>query len=495
MNTLLVYLPYEGADKHLPLGIAYLAAVLQNEGLPVSALDMNTAPSPWYALKDALVSLAPGIVGLSFMTPMTPAAVRAATLIRNHSKKIFITAGGPHASAIPEDVLLHSSINCVVVGEGEETFLELVKTIAAARTPKLRAVKGIVFRDRDLVFRTGARGLIRDLDSIPFPARRLFDHDRYGANPLGLVKRSALPSRAKLTVFNLITSRGCTGQCAFCDSHSVFLRKFRPRTAENIMAEITCLVDEYDMKFMDFVDDTVTIQKPRIMKLCDMIIAAGLDSLRWSCNVRANTVDPELFKKMFAAGCRRVEIGVESGDPQLLDAIHKNITIDQFRQAFLWAKQANLLTMGFFMTGLPGQDARSVEKTLRLIESLGCDMPCFSLATPYPGTELFEVAREKNLIATTDWSAYVTTGDVRARTLPMKSDVLSDAELRKVHRDAVAFAARFTLRSLYGRLFFLNPALYADVLRRKNILKDWRELLSRAAALLRSAARPAHSHK
>lgn len=484
MSTLLVYPPYEGKDKHLPLGIGYLAASLEKAGHSVCALDMSVCPAPWKSLEEKIDQTAPRIVGFSFMTPMATGAVRAARSVKSKNGETFVVVGGPHASAVPEDVLNSPEIDCVVLGEGEETFLHLAKKILNGKQNELREVKGLAFRGEEGTINTGRRDLIGDLDSIPFPARHLFDQSAYSARPLGLVERNSPDHNKNVPVFNMISSRGCPNKCFFCDSHSVFLRKFRPRSAENIVAEIKKLVKDYGMKYMDFVDDTITVQKKRMMKLCDLIIGEGLDHLRWSCNVRANTVDLELLEKMYAGGCRRVEMGVESGDPELLKTMHKNITLDQLRQAFRQAKQAKLVTTGFFMIGLPGQDRESVMKTMRFIETIDCDMPCFSLATPFPGTELYGAAEEKGLIVTREWDKYLTTGDIETRVFPMKSDVMSEDELRKLYREAVDFAAKFTVRSMYGKYFFLNPALYKDLLRRKNILREWQTILKQGLKLL-----------
>jgi radical SAM superfamily enzyme YgiQ (UPF0313 family) len=230
----------------------------------------------------------------------------------------------------------------------------------------------------------GPRPLIQNLDALPFPARDLLPMDKY----------IPLPNQYKRKpVANLMALRGCPYQCTFCSANAVFGCSLRMRSAQRVYDEIKQLVDTYGIREISFWDDTLTVNKKWLHELCDLIISNHLD-ITWSCYARVNTVDLDLLKKMKKAGCWNIFYGIESGNQELLDRIKKGITLDQIRNAVKLTKKAGIEVRGSFMIALPGETPEMAHKTIDFAIELDPDYAQFSITTPYPGTELFEQAKQ-----------------------------------------------------------------------------------------------------
>jgi anaerobic magnesium-protoporphyrin IX monomethyl ester cyclase len=318
--------------------------------------------------------------------------------------------GGPHVTFLPSETLMKcQQLDIVCVGEGERTICELAQAVEGKAS--LSSVRGIVYRSGNRVAETLPQPLIDDLDSLPFPARHLLPMNRYTV------------LRKKATIGHVITSRGCPFNCIFCASSLLFGRKFRARSARNVIDEVEEVVSDYSPDTLEFTDDLFTLDHRRVEGICDEMKNRRLD-VPWACSSRVDTVSRELLLKMREAGCVFIYFGVESGSQRTLNQMRKGITISQIENAVRWAKEIGIETLASFIIGWPGETIDDVEDTLEFAKRLDVDYAQFSFATPYPGTELYNLAKNQKLLLTENWSEYtagrpvIYTGEYPAEDLP-----------------------------------------------------------------------------
>lgn len=451
-HILLLYPVYSYPRKSPPLGLAYLAAYLRNAGFHPSIHDFNVNQICDKEFEVFLKSRDWLLVGMSFMTNQFADAVRLSQLVKTTLPDTPLIAGGPHPSSIPERTLQEiSAIEIIVRGEGEEILRELAETLLIGGD--VSSVKGLYFRKNGEPIRTQDREFIRNLDEIPFPAWEYFDMKKYNVFHIAGVTKNP--------IFALLSSRGCPNLCTFCDSHTIFARKFRGRSAKNIFDEIFYLHKTYGMVQFDFVDDLFTLQKARVLEFCDLIRQSGIP-FRWMANARVNTVDRETLQAMKNAGCLRIDFGVESGDPTVRKLMKKNITDEQIRNAHQISREVGLSTGTFTMVGNIGETRESVKMTVRLLKDL-VDDAMVSIACPFPGTELYRIAKERGFITSEDWSRYVTSPTYSPNYRPvMRTENLTEDEILKSFYYIHSFFAHRKFQHRFGRFFFLNPRFYKE---------------------------------
>jgi anaerobic magnesium-protoporphyrin IX monomethyl ester cyclase len=446
-NVLLLYPCYTYPRKNPPIGLAYIAAALQKNGHEVEILDLNVTSLSKGELRDLASSRSYAVFGISFMTNQFGEASRLARLLKSAAPHTPIIVGGPHASAIPERTLVElPHVNAVCVGEGEETMCEYVEAVLNRKY--LSKVAGLVFRNGSrIIVKSPPRPLISDVDRIPFPAWELLKLSSYSVY-------APLKGQQEQT-FALLSSRGCPNHCIFCDSHAVFGRKFRARSAENIFDEISMLHDVYGMTQFDFVDDLITVDKERILRLCNLLRNAGT-KFRWMANARVNTVDREMLRAMRDAGCVRIDLGVESGDPEVRRQCKKRISDQQIINAHRDAHALGISTNTFLMVGNLGESPGSVRITAKLMKKLAQDTS-IAIACPYPGTELYRIGMRNHWIRTHDWNQYVTSPTYFPGYRPvMVTDRMSEKVILDAYYYLHSFFAKRKFQARYGRLFFLN---------------------------------------
>jgi radical SAM superfamily enzyme YgiQ (UPF0313 family) len=449
-DVLLIYPTYSYTRKNPPLGLAYLASYLEKSNYSVKILDVSAQHLTEADLENEIAAASPKMVGISFMTNQWREALATAQLIKRVNPSILVVTGGPHASALPDEALADQSIDFVVIGEGENTLVDLADKFIRNKDIRLAEINGIAYREGERVVISAPRPFIENLDSIPFPAWHLLAVEKYSVSPLGMEKEIVLP---------IISSRGCPNQCIFCDSHTIFGRCFRGRSAKNIFAEILFLKNNYHITQFDFVDDTITIDKGRVTELCNLIIGSDLN-VKWMCNARVNTVDINLLQLMKMAGCIRIDLGVESGDENVLRSIKKGITIEQIKNAHKLVHAAGIVSNSFVMVGNLNEDFESVKKTVRLVQEIAEDIS-IAIATPFPGTELYKLAKANNWLRITDWSKYVTSPTYLPGYRPiMVTDKMGEADIMKAfyYVQSKSVRKRFAVR--YGKHFYFNPRFY-----------------------------------
>jgi anaerobic magnesium-protoporphyrin IX monomethyl ester cyclase len=294
----------------------------------------------------------------------------------------LLVAGGPLPTLCPEDFL--EDFDVVAIGEGEETMRNLVDTFENGHS--LSTVKGIAYKrhksDCKVIY-TPPRELIEDLDILPFPARDDFDNDAY--------KRHYF-KKFGYTITSLITSRGCPFHCDFC-SRAVFGNKFRTRSPWNIVNEME-IIKKLGYDRIWFSDDCFTLNRKRLLSICDEIIQRGL-GINWECLSRVDAVDEETAVKMKEAGCVRVFFGLESGNDSILALMNKQASVSQGKSAVLTFKKAGIEVGAFFIVGYPGETDKTILDTVRFASSLPLDYLSFTMPYPIPGTPLYERLKDR----------------------------------------------------------------------------------------------------
>ena len=376
--------------RNLPsLGLAYIAAFLERHGHNVSIIDIKVEELSIDSLLDRIGHGDYSLVGIT----ATTVQINSALIIARHIKEVFpglkIVMGGPHPNVMLEEVLSNKYVDYVVRGEGELAMLEL----AGGKSPE--SISGLSYKRNGNLAHNPARPVIGNLDTLSFPAYHLLPMDRYAPSP-GNYKR--------LPAASMITSRGCPGKCTFCNT-DIFGRSIRFRSAENIAEEITSLVKDYKIKEISFYDDTFTVSRGNVEKLCSIIKRDKID-ITWSCMSRTDFVNPSLLKLMHGAGCHSICYGIESADEQILSNINKKIPLGRVPDVIKWTREANIDVRVSFMLGNPGETEETLKKTIQYAISLKPDIFIFNLTTPFPGTEMFNWARGNGYLRTLNWDDY-----------------------------------------------------------------------------------------
>jgi len=391
-----------------PLDVAYIAAVLEKQH-NVCIID---APGEGYGnLEDMsetnyrqglsneeiarrVKRCSPDIVDVTVpFSGWWTSTYEVISAIRNVNKDLTVVVSGLHPSARPKECLEKAGIDFAVIGEPEQTMLELVGCFEKT-SEEFEKVRGIGFVKNGRAVITPPRPPLDDLDSLPFPARHLLPMRAY----FKAAKENPLRGEISEPWAMMITSRGCPYDCVFCSIHNVMGKKWRARSPRNVVDEIEQLVRTYGVKQIDFFDDNMMLEKKRGEAICDLIVQEGLDVEWYTPNgVRADTLDERLLRKMKQSGCKKIRIAPESGVQCVLDNIvKKRLNLKDVENAIVWAKKVGIDVGCFFVIGLIGETKEDIKATINYaykLRRLGADRFYFSIAMPIYGTELYEQAR------------------------------------------------------------------------------------------------------
>jgi radical SAM superfamily enzyme YgiQ (UPF0313 family) len=364
-----------------PLGLASIAAWLGKRGFRAPILDCNARPDSDALLLSLLDEHRPAYVGFSCTTANFPDGARLARLVKTARPEIKTVFGGVHVSAQQEKALDFPELDCVALGEGEETLAEFMEREGR----DLDGAPGLIWRDEQgLARRNPPRPPIPELDSLPFP-----DYEALVGFPQAYtLPLFNYPSAPNATA---ASSRGCPYACSYCD-RSVFGRSFRANSADYLYEHLAFLKKRHGIRHVNFYDDQFTFDRARVERLCRMLRDKPL-GLTFNCAVRPNHVDLELLRAMRAAGCWMVSLGVESGDQDLLTRHGRKLTVDATAQAVRLAKKARLRVKGLAMLGLPGETMETMLRTKEYLFSLPLDDFNLSKFTPFPGAPLYKEIR------------------------------------------------------------------------------------------------------
>ncbi len=359
------------------LGLAYVAAILEQEGHEVKLVDMGMRPHiPVEDDMQQVFAFKPDLVGFTSMSSSHHSIERAAKLVK---EQIGCTTliGGPHATTLPQLTLADPNMDFLIHGEGEAPMRDLIRVLARNSTD-WQGIMGLGYKTKEGEVKINPEApLIPNLDDLPYPARHLFDLEAYALND---------PTGARM--LTLLSSRGCPYNCSFCFK-GIVGRTYRHRSPDNVIGEIVQCIERYNVRSFYFIDDLFTIDVKRLEAFCDRVLEVGLD-VRWQCLARVDRVTLPILTKMYEAGCREVHYGVESGNADVLKATAKHIDLNQVRQAAQWTDDVGIRGKGYFILGLPGDNDKTIEDTISFAESLPLEEAMFSIATPFPGTRMWE---------------------------------------------------------------------------------------------------------
>ena len=374
---MLIY-PKDIADNYYAkrpvLSLAYLGTVLDQKNHVVELLDMRCKDYDLSYFKKRFIDFKPEMVGFTMIALSLDQAYEMMKFIREQKPDTKIVCGGPEVTLLPKKILERPEVDFAISGEGEYALPDLIQCIEQGKD--YSHIWGLGYKKDGQIFHKPAKN-IENLDALPFPDYDLFDLTKYRTT----VRRIKWP---------VMTSRGCPYNCKFCDSIKVNLG-YRVRSPKNVVDELEKLKNKYDASQFQVLDDNFAIYKERALGICDEMIKRKLD-MHWVVGqgFSPSKGDPDLFKKMYDAGCRVLYFGVESADDEVLRAIGKPHTVAQVRQAAKWAKEAGLVIKAPFISGLPKSSYAKEKKYIDFFKEVGIDMPKMGQLIPFPGTPMYD---------------------------------------------------------------------------------------------------------
>jgi anaerobic magnesium-protoporphyrin IX monomethyl ester cyclase len=362
-----------------PIKVSYLAA----EGFDNYLGNLkNPQASIWEEVKTAILEYKPTIVGISVKSQNFTSSCVVAKLVKEIDEQIIVVVGGPHPSMVGSEVLECRAIDLAVQGEGEETIVELLQVLESGGS--WGAINGLIYRKDSLIVENPPRQFIKDLDSLCFPhifaKEVLRNYDKYPKAAFGYI----------------FATRGCPYNCFFCGSRNIWSRQVRFRTPAHVVDEIKGLQAQ-GIRLFYFVDDNFGVNKRYLSDLCNALIKC-CPGIKWNCEFHVNLVEDDVIALMKKAGCFSIQIGIESGNNEILKKIRKNITIEKAYAAARIIKKHGIVLQAFFIVGFPEETEQSLQDTITAMKKIKCDVITYSIFTPYAGTEAFEFCKNKGLI-------------------------------------------------------------------------------------------------
>lgn len=466
-----------------PLGLAYLAAVLEKKGIKVKIIDafaegwnQDRIEGGWRItglsdreIKQKIKKFKPDVVGVSFpFTTQAKMGRRVLRLIKEIDKKILTLAGGADVSVRFKEALADFNLDIVVIGEGEKTVLDLIQSLV--KKEELRKVSGIAFRDNKKIIKTKTRPFVTQLDSLPMPARHLLPMEAY-FQAAKKAKAGRVGSTLGKRWTTIVTSRGCPYNCVFCTVHQVMGRTWRPRSPKKVIDEIKLLKRKWSIQHLLVEDDNLTLDKRRAEKIFDLLIEADL-GVTWSTpnGIRADRLDENLIKKMKRAGCIRLCIAPESGDQTVVNRIiKKNLDLKMVEKVVEWSQQYQLPVEAFFVIGFPGETKKQIRKTLNFAKKLlkmGLEEFSLFIATPFYGTELYQLAKKRGYLRDiiNEGNLRVEFQDVPVEPL-IETPEFSRSDLLAFRQEAIKISPKFSWSKIeFGiKLLKVDPRLALKV--------------------------------
>jgi anaerobic magnesium-protoporphyrin IX monomethyl ester cyclase len=376
----------------IPLGIGYLAAVLEKNQYEVNVIDCQALRPTRNQLKAELIKSHPDVVGVTSATLTYKPALEIMKTAKEALSNCLLILGGPHVTVLDEQTLNEApEADIIVRGEGEQTMLELADLVSRSNLKNIQEVEGITFRRNDKIVRNKDRAFIQNLDELPHPAYEHFQLSKYK-----LSGKMYLP---------IITSRGCPFQCTFCLASKMCGKRFRTRSPKKVVDELEWLRDVHGADVFAFYDDTFTFDIKRAYEICEEMKNRGFD-LPWDCRTRVDRISTEILSKMRDTNCQLIHFGVESGSQKMLSAMKKGTTVEQNERAIRWAKEVGVSVAISVVVGYPGETADMLKQTFDFIRKTGPDYVYVCQAIPYPGTELLDLLRELGWEVSTEWNHY-----------------------------------------------------------------------------------------
>ena len=446
MRVLLVFPNMKIRTGEPPLGIAYIASYLRERGVDVNILD-STFNNSFSFIEKTIKQKKPDVLGISTITTMINDANKVAEIGKSYGIPLVVF-GGPHPSVEPEKTLENNNVDAVIIGEGEYSFYKIIEAFEKRESiTDLKGIPNVYVKCNRKIERCKKRHFIKDLDTIPFPARDLLDMENYFKHWFQL---DVFSSRLRGT--NVYTMGSCPFSCTFCQPtlKIMFGNLCRRRSPKNVIDELKYLKEKYRINSFFMGDDLFMINRKYIEELCEKMINEKLD-LIWKCQTRADTVpNSQLIKKMWRAGLRVVDIGIESGSGRILKLYKKNINLSQVERTVKTFKKHQIKTRGYFILGAPTETIKEIKQTISYAIYLKLNEAVFSILCPFPGTILYEMSKKMGWELTEKWTPeyyYSKGGFIKG--------VLSEKIIRRYQRLAFLEFYLHPDRTMY----LLNSAL------------------------------------
>lgn len=446
-------------NHQIPLGFLYMAGVLEKNGFEVKILDCplyynikskvdeNTIKfglTP-EKIREFILDFNPDIIGVSCsFTMFEKDSFEVIDLIKKINKKILVVVGGAHTSANPVFVLRNENIDLAVMGEGELTILEIAKKFR--RNQDLTNIDGTALIVKNKIKINSSRKQIENLDELE-PAWHLINFKDYFNHPDNSAAVIRSPS------VNIITSRGCPGQCVFCSIHTVWGRKWRAMSAQKVVNQIEFLSKKYGVRHFRINDDNLTLDKKRILDICHEIIRRKLN-IKWDTpsGVAFWTLDEKVLYAMKKSGYYRITFGIESGCKETIKYINKNIDLKRVGHLINYCHKIGLWVASFFIIGFPFEKRSEVEKTVKYIINSKINFPFLFVAQPYMGTKLYEDFKKLGLLegGFEDVSSFIKT---KYRTKYFSSDELNEIRKKTYIKFYLMRAVRYSNPQIFYKEF------------------------------------------
>ena len=454
-------LPIEDVKKMVgaapPLGTLYIATYLRENGIEVSIID---EAAQGYSVKktvDWVKKENPDILGFSTCSATGRKAALIAEKVKQENPNVKIVFGNFFATFNAERILKkYPSVDYIIRGEGEHTSLEFA--LCLERKGDLKKVLGITFRNNSNIISTPDRPLIKNIDSLPFPDRKMLDAEYHNATA-GIV---VAPKKFS----SFVTSRGCVFRCRFCGCQRLARTLWRSRSVDNIMEELHLLSSQGYKQFL-FVDDNFTLNPKRVIKLCRRLKKEKVD-IEFFAEGRVDHCPQDMLQEMVRANCRMIYFGIENGTQKVLDYYDKQTTPQQAMDAVKRARKADIsVIVASFILGAPHETRQEIWNTLKFAQKLQVDIPQFNILATFPGTDIWEELKLEGLIdEEKHWETGVMVPDVSPESVPVKEieRMIHEGYQRFfVRSDYIVKQLAKSARSSYRLNVFLNNLKHAEI--------------------------------
>lgn len=424
-----------------PFGLLSIAAVLLENNFDCEFVDIGAEDLDVEGAIERIRPIKFDVVGVPIMTPNASVTHELLRRIREEFKDSKIVLGHKHAETF-SDYYLNNNL-CDIVGHGEAEYIMRDLCFAIDEGRSLEGVKGISFKTETGIVNNEKAARPEDLDKLPLPARHIA--------PMELYSQHIIHS-GNLKCFHVISSRGCPVGCDFCCIHDG--KTVRARSPENVIEEIRILVDEYGANEINFYDPMFLANSQRLFEICDGI-RENFPGLKWRCEAHINFLNDRVLKKLSESGCHLMYYGLESGEDKLLQSIGKNVTVDKLTEKILLTRKYGIKVHGFFILGIPGETPEMSEKTIQLALRLPLESAMFSLYTPFPGSDIFDVLSKAKKIDPYDWDRFNTYSGYSNLEPVYVPDGRTGDEMKKLQRRAIRL---FTLRpkNIFRQILKIN---------------------------------------
>ena len=475
---------YSWCNIKIPLGFIYMAGVLEENGFEVKILDCPLYYQTHTRVDETTIRIGSGLPEIeNVIREFKPSVIGVGCaysvyesdsfVVIDHIKKCFpqipVVIGGAHTSATPAYVLRNPNVTVAVIGEGEMTMLEIAQAVRDGKP--LTDIPGTAVSIHGEIKINAARKYIQDLDAL-HPAWHLIDFQEYFKHPV-----NSWATMRKNSV-DVVTSRGCPGNCVFCSIVTVWGRGWRSNSAQHAVDELEMLYQQYGARHFRFQDDNLTLKKDRIIAICDEIIRRGLD-IRWDTpnGVAIGTLDEEVLGKMKQAGCYRVTFAIESGSKKTQRYIGKIVSEEKVQRLVRCCQKLGIWLGGTFIIGFPEETLEDIQETQRVLLSCGINFAFIYIAQPLPGTRLMDDFIKHHLIDAVRYNSVI--GFTRYDSLHFTA-----AELNRMHN---GLYRKFYIHKMFS---YLNPLiLWREILSKLRTAEDWKYFIRMLATTLFSYRR------